>query len=118
MGGKSKHDLETAALLIELKPLILDIACFHCQQVVEKLLKAYLVYNLRDIERTHNLNYLQAQCAELDADFLTYNFSVLSEFAVDVPYPDSFLQPDLNQTKEFYAMANEIQKLVLSKIYK
>jgi HEPN domain-containing protein len=42
------HDIENARMIIESNPVILDIACFHCQQAVEKYLKAFLVYKKTD----------------------------------------------------------------------
>ena len=33
---KADHDLMAADILLQANPLILDIACFHCQQAVEK----------------------------------------------------------------------------------
>jgi HEPN domain-containing protein len=33
---KAEHDLMAAQLIIEHNPLILDIACFHCQQAWKK----------------------------------------------------------------------------------
>jgi HEPN domain-containing protein len=53
--NKAEHDLISAQRLLEIEPMILDNACFHCQQAVEKCLKAYLIYNGFDIERTHNI---------------------------------------------------------------
>jgi HEPN domain-containing protein len=53
--SKAGHDLVSAQRLLEIEPVILDNACFHCQQAIEKYLKAFLVYNGRDIERTHNI---------------------------------------------------------------
>lgn len=42
---KAEHDLIAASMIIDLNPIILDIACFHCQQAVEKLLKTFLLFN-------------------------------------------------------------------------
>ncbi len=38
---KANNDLRSAQRLIEIEPMILDTACFHCQQAVEKSLKAF-----------------------------------------------------------------------------
>jgi HEPN domain-containing protein len=38
---KAEHDLISAQRLLEIEPMILDNACFHCQQAMEKLLKAF-----------------------------------------------------------------------------
>jgi HEPN domain-containing protein len=40
---KAEHDLMSAQRLLEIEPMILDNACFHCQQAVEKCLKAFLI---------------------------------------------------------------------------
>lgn len=47
--NKAEHDLMSAQRLIEIAPMILDNACFHCQQAMEKCLKAYLIYNGQEI---------------------------------------------------------------------
>ena len=56
---KAKQDLDSAKFLSKMKPLPKDIIGFHCQQAVEKCLKAFLV--LHDIEppRSHDLLYLK-----------------------------------------------------------
>jgi len=42
---KAQADMVVAKMIIDQNPspLILDSACFHCQQAVEKFLKAFLV---------------------------------------------------------------------------
>ena len=40
--NKAEHDLLSAQRLLEIEPMILDNACFHCQQAIEKCLKAFL----------------------------------------------------------------------------
>ena len=37
---KADHDIISAQRLLEIEPMILDSACFHCQQAIEKSLKA------------------------------------------------------------------------------
>ncbi len=39
------HDIEAARMIIEDNPVILDVACFHCQQAIEKYLKAFLTFH-------------------------------------------------------------------------
>jgi len=41
----------------------IDTVCFHCQQAVEKYLKAYLVHNEISFPHTHNLGSLP--CREI-----------------------------------------------------
>jgi HEPN domain-containing protein len=37
---KAQHDLMSSERMLEIEPKILDSACFHCQQAIEKTLKA------------------------------------------------------------------------------
>lgn len=55
---KAAHDKIAARLILDQQPLILDIACFHCQQAVEKLLKTFLISKKREFSKTHNLDLL------------------------------------------------------------
>lgn len=41
---KANIDLITVNWLVLIEPVILDTACFHCQQAIEKFLKAFLIY--------------------------------------------------------------------------
>jgi HEPN domain-containing protein len=49
--------------------MILDSACFHCQQAVEKSLKAFLCYMGKDIEKTHSITFLLSECSFFDPVF-------------------------------------------------
>lgn len=68
---KAEHDLLSADRLIEIEPSILDNACFHCQQAVEKYLKTFLIWNGVEPEHTHHLGRLLDACAEYDPIFKT-----------------------------------------------
>ncbi|MFP4364709.1 MAG: HEPN domain-containing protein [Spirochaetia bacterium] len=86
---KAKLDLDSAKFLSDMRPLPKDIIGFHCQQAVEKCLKAFLV--LHDIEppRSHDLLYLKTKCQameglpEIDDTIL----SRLNPYAVEHRYP-------------------------------
>lgn len=47
---KGNRDLLSAQRLIEIGPMILDNACFHCQQAIEKYLKAFLIFKMHEPE--------------------------------------------------------------------
>jgi HEPN domain-containing protein len=65
----AENDLASAKRLIDIEPYILDTACFHCQQSVEKNLKAFLVTKGIEPERTHSISYLLEQCGKFDNVF-------------------------------------------------
>ncbi len=112
---KADNDLTIARMIFEHNPLILDIACFHCQQAVEKYLKAYIASKEKDIVKTHNLNFLQSQCVELDSDFKDFDFKRLGEFAVDARYPDDYIMPELSEAKEYLLIAEQVERIVKKK---
>lgn len=112
---KADHDLITTQMIIDSNPIILDIACFHCQQAVEKLLKAFLLYKGQELMKTHNLDILLKKCSNIDIDFLKFNFKNLDDFAVRARYPE-YLDPELSEAQEYYQIALNVKELVLQKI--
>ena len=102
--------------VIEHQPLILDTACFHCQQAAEKFLKAFLIFKGQDIAKTHNIKFLLEESAKLDSDFEGIDIKNLNVFAVDIRYPDDYIMPELDETKDYLRIALEIKQLVLKKI--
>ena len=48
-----------------------DAVCFHMQQCIEKYLKAYLIFNGKEIRKTHDLAELISNCVEIDESFNT-----------------------------------------------
>lgn len=113
---KASHDLIAAKILIDTSPVILDIACFHCQQSIEKYLKAFLIYHNHEFEYTHNLDYLANECAEFDNDFKDLDMKNMNVYAVRARYPHDYVAPELSEAKEYYQIALSVKALVLKKI--
>lgn len=86
---KADHDLMSAQRLLEIEPMILDNACFHCQQAIEKCLKPFLMFHGRDVERTHNVIFLLSECANFDPVFkevdLMKSMHMLCRFVTRIP---------------------------------
>jgi len=86
---KAEHDFRGASKLHADKGGLNDLVCFHCQQCIEKYLKALLEETGLNIPRTHDLLRLlvdlQPTCPILVK--LRRAFTILSEYAVDVRYP-------------------------------
>lgn len=113
---KANNDLISAQRLIEIEPMILDNACFHCQQAIEKYLKAFLIFKGKDIERTHNINFLLIECVQYDNSFNDIDVKNINAFAVQIRYPDDTIMPELPEAKEYYQIALEVKKIVLNKV--
>jgi HEPN domain-containing protein len=82
-------DLDSALILNAAYRKHNEIICYHCQQAVEKYLKAFLCYNGVIPPKNHVLESLCALCSEFDSSFneIAKNCAYLSPFAVHARYP-------------------------------
>ncbi len=90
--------------------------CFHAQQCVEKLLKAFLVYHQKEFGRTHNIEFLIRLCSEIDKDFAHLSSGDLSFYAVEVRYPDDFYVPSIEESRECYSIAVNAKEFIFNKL--
>lgn len=98
----AEQDLKVAKKLINDEEPILNPAAYHCQQSIEKILKAYLAYQKQPIKKTHDLIKLIELCMFFDKDFINLKeiSSDLNPYASKARYPDSmFIMPDLTTFK-------------------
>ena len=113
---KAENDLQSAQRLLEIEPLILDTACFHCQQATEKYLKAFLVYHDIEVEKTHDVIFLLKECSMIDAVFSTIDPININIFAVHARYPDDSIVPTPTEAKRYYQLALQVKTLVTERI--
>lgn len=116
---KAGHDIGMAELALENRPEYTDSICFHCQQAVEKCLKAYLVQLDIGFDRKHNLGYLLDLINEKEpvSEELYEKLEKLEDYAVEVRYPDDWAEITLDEAKEAYATAL-LRDIVLGKVFK
>ena len=114
--AKADSDIAMAIKAIDFPPIILDGACFHCQQAVEKYLKAYLIYHGKDVVKTHSLDFLIDSISEFDVDFASIDTKDLEDFSVDIRYPDDATAPTLEEAEEYLQIAEAVKELVRKKI--
>lgn len=116
---KAERDLDTARLTLDNKPDYTDIICYHCQQSVEKYLKAYLVYLDTPFEKKHDLDYLIDLIVENNKDIEQFYDAVetLSGYAVEIRYPtDEQAEPSIEESKTAYEIALKIKEYVKKEI--
>ncbi len=115
---KAERDLKVAEheLSLPKDSVITDAVCFHCQQAVEKFLKAYLASENMDFGKTHNLEYLVELCASNDLEFKAINLGNLSFYAVEIRYPDEFYIPSFDEANKSFQIANDIKSFVFRKL--
>ncbi len=85
----AKEDVELAHFA--LKREILNQACFHSQQGVEKALKAYIRAHQHSVPKTHSLKELLEICRKTDGSFKRFEdvCSRLDDYYIPTRYPDA-----------------------------
>jgi len=116
---KAESDLRTAQILIKDENPPTDSICFHAQQAVEKLLKAYLTYLDIKAPKTHDIATLLELCLSVDEKFKELDQEKLEEltfYAVEIRYPDAFYQPSIEEAREALKQAINLKKFILKKL--
>ncbi|MEI6576775.1 MAG: HEPN domain-containing protein [Bacteroidota bacterium] len=90
--------------------------CFHCQQLVEKYLKMYLIYKDIPIQRTYNIEFLLVECSKLDTKFLDIDPLNLSDFSIDIRYPGDIMVSNERDAILYKELAFNVMHLVQGKI--
>lgn len=82
-------DLSSAEYLMNMRPVPIEIICYHCEQAAEKLLKGVLVFYDMEPPKTHDLLQLCKLCEQKSAGFaeLVDACAELSPYGVQIRYP-------------------------------
>jgi len=110
------HDLEMAKLAKDHLPMYYEMIAFHCQQSVEKYLKAYLIFLDIEPAKTHDLLYLH----EILSRFITLpsdlydKLSQLQDYSVEVRYPNEIIELSVEEIRTAVSTAGEVKALTLS----
>ncbi len=114
---KAENDFKTAQRGLTFPDPVTDTICFHCQQVVEKYLKAYLLMNEVDFPFTHNIEVLIRLCEDIDPQFKEIiDADTLTPYAVEIRYLVEEAEPTGEEAKEAFEMAKKVKEFVRGKI--
>ena len=116
---KAKNDLKVVEYLLEFEDAPRDILCFHCQQAVEKYLKAYLTWVDIRAKKTPDLESILNLCIAKEKEFRNLDkdkISRLTLYAVDIRDPEEYSEPSVEEVREFYETANKVKDFVLKKL--
>ena len=103
----------------EFRPIPIEIICYHCQQSVEKIFKAYTISQDGTFTKTHDLVFLLNQCKIFSDDFNDSTFdricTTLRAYAALSRYPSNL---DIEETQMNTALkdAYKILEFVKSKL--
>ncbi|MCD6408522.1 HEPN domain-containing protein [bacterium] len=116
---KAENDLKTGKDEFQTEKPATDTICFHMQQCIEKYLKAYLIFNGKEIRKTHDIAELIELCIEIDKEFeklYEINADDLTSYAVEIRYGEEFYFPSIEETKLAIEIAEKVKKFVLEKL--
>jgi HEPN domain-containing protein len=116
---KVRSDLRCAAIDLAAEPPATEDAVFHCQQAVEKALKAFLVWHDVPFAKTHDLGKLGQQAAQLDPalDQLVEGIVELSKYAWMFRYPGDPVTPTHEEARDVLARATSAAEAIHTRIF-
>jgi len=95
-------------------PVPIEIICYHCQQSVEKILKAYIIAKEGTFKKTHDLEVLIDNCKKYSSEFDLFSgkCALLTSYEVTARYPPDV---DLTETEMKQAIKDARQVLDFAK---
>jgi HEPN domain-containing protein len=116
----AERDLLAAQQSLQAAQILTEVVCFQCQQAAEKFLKAFLLKNQLEFPKTHSIRTLLNLCSKKD---LSFNRDLseadnLTDYAVELRYPDDWYEPKLDEAQKAYETAVMVREFVLNKLKK
>ena len=127
--GDSRHYFEwmeyasedlAAALLLAEDGTCINTACFHCQQAIEKSLKAYLLFMSGHNLDGHNLSWLVRQACKYNSTFGQFisRAAALNSYYIECRYPsDRWETPDPETLAAALSVTRDLYEYICSIIY-
>lgn len=114
--AKAESDWKTIEILIENEEAPQDIICFHCQQFVEKLLKALLTARGIEAPKTHDLRRLIQLIAPFAPELGIFSDRVdlLTMHGVQSRYPDDYREISRAEARKMMELAKELGSQVIN----
>ncbi|MEA2075233.1 MAG: HEPN domain-containing protein [Euryarchaeota archaeon] len=115
---KAEKDLLTAKHELSFADAVTESICFHSQQAAEKYLKAYLVLLGIPFTKTHEIGELVTKCENKDKEMsaLKEEADKLTDYAIEIRYPEEWIEPTLEESREAFEMANKVKEIILNRI--
>ena len=118
----AEKDLNASEILIKEEYPLTNIIAFHCQQTIEKYLKAILLENDIPLIITHDLIKLNGMIKEIKDLGIDENKLIpINEVYVEARYPGEIgLMPDgvptNEQAMEFIDFAKEVKAIIIKEL--
>jgi len=113
---KAEEDFKTVLTLNrQRKNKLPNSICFHCQQCIEKYLKAFLIYSESEPPRTHDLRKLNDVAVTFDAS-LNNIYDLLEQlnpYSVEFRYPGS--SATMKEAKQAVQVMKKAREVMIKK---
>jgi HEPN domain-containing protein len=107
----AREDLQTADLILGHPTIAYRHVCWLSQQVVEKVLKAALIFLQFEFPRTHDLDVLRNLLpGEWEAKMVSPDLAVMTEWAVEARYPGDWPDATESDARTAYDLAKKISE--------
>lgn len=115
--AKAQSDWDAVEILTASKRCPTDTVCFHCQQFVEKLLKALLTLHGVEAPKTHDLRRLiqLAQPFAPDLSLLADMSDELTVHGVETRYPGELRKIKKSEMKRVVELTQRFRDILLLK---
>jgi len=116
--AKARNDWTTVEILLASGQAPGETTCFHCQQYVEKLIKAVLTYAGVEAPKTHDLRRLIQLAVSSVPELAAFAEAAdgLTVYGVQTRYPGDWRQIGPDEMDEAVRLAREMGVLLLSRI--
>ncbi len=113
---KADHDLGSAKVIFLHIPEYSDTIAFHCQQAVEKYIKATLISFDVEFRKSHDLLYLLDKLSEyIEVNSETYDKAILlNGFAIEIRYPNKVIHLSKIEIKNAISIADDFRSWLLN----
>ena len=110
-------DLRGAAVDLGAEPPLVEDALFHCQQAVEKSLKAFLIWHDTPFRKTHSLEELGRECCAIDPTLgsVVDEAVPLTEYAWAFRYPGEAPAPDTEEGGSSLRIARRMVEAIVAR---
>ncbi len=111
--AKADNDLRSAEYLLKMEDCPTDTTCFHAQQCVEKCLKALLVSQGTEFQKTHDLTKLMVLLpSRLRPPLEDKEQDRLTEYATVTRYPGNYEPISVSEARQAVRTARRVRREV------
>lgn len=116
--GRAREDIASAKLLRE-NARCHNNAAFHCQQTIEKALKAYILLKSDILVDGHNLTWLCKRAMKYDRKFSEWlgESASLNKCYIETRYPSDLpLELTFDEVTVYCKMASDMYEFILGEV--